>query len=160
MLAALAPAAVQGFPDGAPWGTADPAAPETCATCHFDYDAVPDAREITIEGLPRAVVAGKTYRLLIRFAQADALTAGFQLLAVADGGGGVFKGYSGDVECAGPAARSIVPMAAGDAEWILDWTAPGGPPRPIVFYVAVVAANDDGSPFGDTPHFRSFTLRP
>ena len=40
------------------------------------------------------------------------------------------------------------------------WTAPDLPDKKVTFNLAVTGANDDGSPFGDRIHFRSFTVTP
>lgn len=42
--------------------------------------------------------------------------------------------------------------------WKYQWRAPASIAQSIVFFVAASSANDDGSPFGDIIHFRSFEL--
>ena len=40
------------FPDGAPWGAANPAAEQDCAACHFDNEPLLASDGLVIHGLP------------------------------------------------------------------------------------------------------------
>ena len=156
--AALHAAAALAYPEGAPWGAANPSAAETCASCHFGYDAVSDSPRINIEGLPATAVPGESYPLLIRVDLPDAVTVGFQMIAVGDDDAGAFTAEAMHVEYAAAAIRSTSPAAIDDeTKWPLLWTAPATK-KPVRFFLAVMASNDDGSPFGDTPHFRTFDV--
>ena len=144
------------FPEGAPWGAANPDADENCGTCHFGYDATINAQSISVRGLPEAAVPGETYKLEISFADDEAVIAGFQLLAT----DGDFHVDGGDIEYLGAAIRSTKPSTADDGfNWLLSWTAPDNPGERVIIYVAVVAGNDDLSPFGDRAFFRTFKTR-
>jgi hypothetical protein len=149
------------YPEGAPWGAARPDAVESCATCHFDGDAVADSTAITVSGFPEEPQAGATYSLTVGFEVPEAATAGFQVLAISDGGGsGSFAAGAADMETGTGAIRSTHPsIADGGATWTFDWTAPPQAGAVIHFYIAVMASNDDGSPFGDQVHFLSLSIR-
>jgi hypothetical protein len=149
------------YPEGAPWGAARPGANESCATCHFDYEAIADSAAITVTGIPPQARPGATYSLAVEFRDRDATTAGFQVLATSDrGDGGSFGTGSKDMETGAGAIRSTRPSIAGNGiSWEFEWAAPDQPGAEITFYVAVMASNDDGSPFGDQVHFLSMSVR-
>lgn len=159
-LAALAAQAACAYPEGAPWGAADPQADENCSSCHYDYEPQRDSAALCIDGLPDTAVADRDYELTVRFSDDAAAVSGFQLLATAtDGVAGVFRSADADVETIGAASRSIRPAAGGgEVSWTLTWRVTGPRARSIVMYLAASAANDDRSPFGDTIHYRSFVV--
>jgi len=148
------------FPDGAPWGAANPATVQNCASCHFDDEPVRDSNALVIEGLPGQPAPGATYELKLVFVDPDIVIAGFQLIAqLVERQAGTFVSSAAGVEFIGSAIRSTVPVSSGDGvSWAFDWRAPAEIDSPIVLHVAACAANDDGSPFGDTIHFRSYRL--
>jgi hypothetical protein len=147
-------------PDGAPWGAARPSAAENCATCHFDSEAIQDSSLLRVDGLPETPVARETYELTIFFYDPDAVTAGFQLIAQAEGDrAGNFVSQASDVEFIGAAIRSTAALKNDQkVNWIIQWQTPAMLSLPIFFYVAATAANNDGSPLGDRIHFRSYRL--
>jgi hypothetical protein len=72
---------------------------------------------------------------------------------------GTFVSAAANVESIGAAIRLTTPVQNnGTVSWALQWHAPIKFSPPIVFYVAATAANDDGSPLGDSIHFRSYEL--
>lgn len=88
------------------------------------------------------------------------VVAGFQLIAVALGiDAGTFTSSDDNVETIGAAVRSTAP-ATGErrVSWQVVWHAPHKIPSTIIFYAAASAANDDGSPFGDTIHYRTYEI--
>lgn len=148
------------YPEGAPWGAANPDARESCGTCHYDYEPVRDSAALSIAGLPGEPVKGERYRLTIRFAPGEAAVAGFQLIAAAPEGAaaGSLESDAAGIETAGAAARSSEAVAVDpDAAWEVTWRTPDELPGMITFYIAASAANDDLSPFGDRIHYRSVT---
>lgn len=155
---ALPPAAA--YPEGAPWGAANPDARESCGSCHYGYEPVRNSAALSIAGLPGEPIAGERYRLTIRFAPGEAAVAGFQLIAAAPEGAeaGSLESDAAGIETAGDAARSTEPLAVDpEVAWQVTWRAPDELPRMITFYIAASAANDDLSPFGDRIHYRSVT---
>ena len=159
--AAMLVGVAHAYPEGAPWGAARPDAVESCATCHFDYEAVADSTAITVSGFPDQPQAGATYSLTVGFEVPEATTAGLQVLAISDGDdSGSFTASAADMETGTGAIRTTHPsIADGGATWTFDWTAPAQAGAVIHFYVAVMASNDDGSPFGDQVHFLSLRIR-
>ena len=161
-IAAFSVHAARAYPDGAPWGAANPAAEQNCATCHFGTDPVPDSEALVIKGLPRRPAPDSIYKLEIIFDDPDAVIAGFQLFAqAADHQAGTIVSSVADVEFIGAAIRSTMPIKNNRRfSWAVEWRAPGVVASNIDFYVAASASNDDGSPFGDTIHFRSYRITP
>jgi hypothetical protein len=159
-VAAFSLNAARAFPDGAPWGAANPAAEQHCASCHFDADPVRDSAALVIDGLPPEPQPGGIYPLRIVFRDPGMVTAGFQLIAHAGNvQAGTFASSDDEIEFIGAAIRSTAPLNDDEGvSWAVEWRAPGEVASPIVFYVAASAANDDGSPFGDTIHYRSYRL--
>lgn len=159
---ALSMAGARAYPDGAPWGAANPAAEQNCASCHFDGAPIHDSEVLAIDGLPQQIAARETYELEITFSDPEATIAGFQLIAqAADQHAGTFVSSGASVEFVGAAIRSTVPIRNNDGiSWPVEWRTSDVTSSPVVLYVAVTAANDDGSPFGDTIHFRSYKLEP
>jgi hypothetical protein len=152
--------AARAFADGAPWGAANPAAEQHCASCHFENDPVRDSAALLIDGLPAKPEPGTTYELQIIFEDSDIVIAGFQLIAHAgQEEAGTFTSSDADIEFIGAAIRSTAPARSdGGVSWAIAWRAPGELTLPVIFYVAAAAANDDESPFGDTIHFRSYRI--
>ena len=148
------------FPDGAPWGAADPAAEQSCASCHFGTDPVRNSPALLIRGLPRVPKPGSSYDLDVVFADPDTVVAGFQMLArSAERSAGTFAATMSDVEVVETAVRSIIPISSNKGvSWSVKWRAPDVVADSIVFYVAALSADDDGSPFGYTVHFRTYRL--
>lgn len=145
------------FPGGAPWGTANPQSGQNCTACHFDYQAIPDSKSLTIRGLPVAPVSGTTYELMVSFVDSVAIIAGFQMFVST----GQFSASQKYIETTGSSIRSTRPIAnKNGVVWAMLWTAPDLADKKVTFNLAVTGANDDGSPFGDQIHFRSFTVTP
>lgn len=158
--AALSLDAALAFPDGAPWGAANPAAEQHCASCHFSAEPIHDSSALHIDGLPSKPVPGASYELRIVFVDPQMVSAGFQLIAyAADDDAGIITSTEEDVESIGSALRSTAP-ATNDkgVSWVVEWRAPVKLVSPIFFYVAASAANHDGSPLGDTIHYRLYEL--
>jgi len=154
-LALLSSASVFAYPDAPPWGAANPAADESCGSCHYDYEPVRDSDAIELAGLPSAASPGRVYELRVRMAGTDAAVCGFQLVATA----GTFTVDSDALEAAETAVRSTRAVENdGVVEWTFSWRAPEQQHGNIEMYLAVSAANDDQSPFGDTIHYRRFVV--
>jgi hypothetical protein len=160
IVAAFTLNAARAFPDGAPWGAANPAAEQHCASCHFETDPVRNSTALAVDGLPAKPTPGASYELKITFADPGIVIAGFQLIAHAnDQDAGSFSSTAADIEFVGAAIRSTAPTSSNQrVSWEVEWLAPGEVAAPVVFYIAASAANDDGSPFGDTIHYRSYRL--
>lgn len=145
---------VAAHPDGAPWGSADPAATENCASCHFDQAAIKNAGAISLEGLPAEPTPRRAYDLMLRFTPFEEGVAGFLLSTSA----GFFVTTAGGLEAQGREVRSNQAMPlTGAIEWRVTWVSPQEDTLAI-FHAAVNAANNDASPFGDQVYFQRFEL--
>jgi len=144
------------FPDGAPWGAADPEAEETCSSCHFDNDVVLDSEAIGIEGLPERFTPGEVYELVLKFTAPEASTAGFLISATE---GSDFMAVAENTERNKNEIRSTAPLKNDSgASWKMEWRAPGATVKEVMFYIAANAANNDASSFGDHIHYRKIIV--
>lgn len=153
LLVTLASSPALASPAGAPWGAADPAARDSCASCHFDADPEMNSAAIRLAGLPQHVEPGRTYVIDIVFPVAGA--AGFMLMA---SHGDFSAEGADDLEANGGEIRSIAARQGDDRPWRVAWRAPDAGAQEIVFLLAVNEGNDDMSPFGDRIHYRKFTI--
>ena len=163
VLAALtaAGASAHAYPEGAPWGAANPLAAESCSTCHFDADPTMDSHELAIIGLPQHVRPGEAYPLRLVLTDETSVTSGFQIVVASDGDAGWFSATDERIESEGAAVRSNEPSAAPDdkhVSWSFVWHVPDELTSPAQFHAAATAANDDGSPLGDRVHYRTFIV--
>ncbi len=141
------------YPDGAPWGSTDPESPQSCASCHFDGEAVMDSAAVKLSfSKPLSQVkAGETEKIYLVF-DGESKVAGFQLSASA----GQFIDSGELLESRGGEVRSIQPfLGEGKPIWAVQWRAPAEPVDNVEFHAAVNAADGDGSPFGDVIHFKT-----
>ncbi len=147
------------YPEGAPWGAADPAAEQSCDSCHYDYDPVQDSDALRIDGLPAVAEAGEEYELTVRFDHDEAASSGFQVIAGGgDLSGGQFRVEADAIEAAGAAARSTATRLREEGfEWTVWWRAPAAAEQ-LTLFVAASSANDDQSPFGDTIHYQQYEI--
>ncbi|MEM8548023.1 MAG: choice-of-anchor V domain-containing protein [Pseudomonadota bacterium] len=166
LLACCAGADALAYDEGAPWGAADPGAEEHCASCHWEVDPRYESTALTLERLPEHYEPGQRYVLIVHARGIDAAVAGFQLIATADGQlAGEFAAEDGKNPLTAVAtegniirSRRTVPISANAALWTVIWKAPTEGTCPVTFLLAVTGANDDQSPFGDTAHYRQFSV--
>lgn len=162
--ALLCTALAHGYPEGAPWGAADPGAQEHCASCHWERTPQRHSAHITLDGLPTRVAAGGRYDLSVVIDDARMKNSGFQIIAVVEGqpAGTFFVAPGTHMETAtiGTMLRSTQPQRAlaKRVRWRFVWHAPTKLASSVIFFVAASAANDDGSPFGDTVHYQKFEV--
>ena len=161
-IAALTSSTASAYPDGSPWGAANPSAEQHCASCHFDYDPVTESDAIRIDGLPKKVAANQEYELIVRFLADATVISGFQMTAHTENeDAGTFSSPDPDVEYIGAAIRSTAWREYdGGVAWPVKWHTPSAVGPQIAIYVAASSSNYDGSPFGDTIHFKSYVLGP
>ncbi|MEM9619080.1 MAG: choice-of-anchor V domain-containing protein [Pseudomonadota bacterium] len=164
---AAAPFPSGAFPDGAPWGSADPSGAQNCASCHFDSEAVLSSDALFFLGsVPEKILAGEAYSFGVASLADINSVVGFLLAATCEGEPcGVFLPGESGQEVNGSQIRSTelqTPFskggASGIASWIVQWRAPIDLTSPVDFHFAVNIANDDQSPLGDQIHYRSHTI--
>ena len=150
------------YPEGAPWGAANPKSEANCATCHFDNEALQNSRALVVEGLPEEVAPDTSYELIVVFENPEGVAAGFQLIVWSDDSeAGTFTSAAENTEAVGSAIRSTAPVIKeGSVSWAFRWKAPAIITKPITFYLAATAANHDLSPLGDRVHFNSYRISP
>lgn len=157
---AAAPAPLSAFPDGAPWGSADPDGAQSCASCHYFEDAVQRSDAILVTGLPDKVEQGKTYSFSLSLVDTDYATMGFLMAASR---GQFVSVHDEKTETHETMARSTAPKRADDeaSYWTLEWAAPAELPvgDVVTFNIAINASNDDASPFGDVIHYRTIQTK-
>ncbi len=145
----------------------------TCQACHFDGPLNAPGGHLTLDGVPEAYVAGRTYRLTVTLHRPAMAAGGFELAArLAESGlqAGAFDVAGGRVRLTGVDTSAVqyavhtragtTPSAPDTARWSLVWHAPPGPAGPVVFHLAANAANDDDSEFGDFIYLTSRTVPP
>jgi hypothetical protein len=126
----------------------------TCANCHSGGNG---GAGVFLSGMPTTYAVGQTYPLTLTVTDADALAAGFQILAAASGSNntqiGTFSVPAG-TELTGARLQHSTPLAitGGEAVWEFDWIAPStGAPAAVTFYFAGNAVNLAAGNGGDDP---------
>ena len=159
-LAALAPAPVAAYADGAPPGFSGGFGEQSCHACHFEAEPNTPPGSLTIEGVPAQAVAGQRYPLTVTLTRPGLVLAGFQLSArFSDGkqAGTLAPGEGeqervrvetqGGVQYANQRQKGGAPSAPDVARWTVLWTAPD--PGAVEFHAAANAANNDERVGGD-----------
>ena len=166
-LMVLGPLPLSAYPDGAPWGSANPASAENCASCHYDGSAIVDSEAISFPYERGDLFNGGPVDVYVQFKNPNNKKIGFQIQASA----GAFTSEYDDIEVKGLQARSLAqrdnaswPEILGSnlfpdvVMWKLEWTAPEPPDGDVYFWIAVNESNDDQSSFGDQIHFKSIKI--
>ena len=153
------------FPDGAPWGAANPANPDHSASWHWERPARANSQQLELDGLPERVRSGGVYALTVTLSDPTMQISGFQIVAEADGQpAGEFSARDERLESAliGTMLRTMTPAdaLAGRVRWQFEWQAPATIGSPVIVYLAASAANNDGSPFGDVIHYQQYMITP
>jgi hypothetical protein len=164
------PAALLAFGDGPAPGATGGFGEPTCASCHVDAPTNASVGLLAIDGLPSAFSPGTQYIVSVTLTRVDLMRAGFALAArYAEGTSrGQQAGHLDEldarvqiltsgtrpVQYAVHTAAGSHASTPGSSTWRMMWTAPLDPQGPVVFHLAVNAANDDGSPLGDAIYLR------
>ena len=145
------------YPNGAPWGAAQPTNPENCSSCHYDFEPVADSDQVLVDGLPARIQPGEPFALRLTLTDRHARTSGFQLLVTSADDIAIDCDRE-RVECIVNGARSTATELLKDdkAVWELTLTPAGS--GPVTLTIAASAANDDQSPFGDRIHYREIQI--
>lgn len=164
---AAAPLPLMAYPDGAPWGSADPASAENCASCHYDGDAIVDSEAVSFSYERGELYAGGPIDVYVQFKNPNNKKTGFQIRSSA----GAFTSEYDDIEANDIQARSLAqrdnaswPEILGSTlvpdvvMWKLRWTVPETSDGDVYFWIAVNESNDDQSPFGDQIHFKTIRI--
>ena len=159
----LVPSDALAYPEGPPWGAANPEHPDHCASCHWERAPRFASTQSEIRGLPDIIKPGGRYKLRLVFSDPAAEIAGFQSIMEGDGepsGSLITNDPTTEVATFGTQLRTIAPksLLAGRVVWDFQWQAPAKLASDVRIYIAVSAANDDGSPFGDAVHYNTVKI--
>ena len=165
--------------NGAPIASTGAPSESTCAksTCHNTYavNSGDGLLDLQIAGnAGNSYTPGATYRLTVSLNQSSINRFGFQLQALKNAdntqagtlvitdslrtqtlaGGNEFTGRNyATYKYAG-----TEPYTNGLGQWSFDWIAPEAGAGDVTFYYAGVAANNDGSDYGDLVYTKQLTL--
>jgi hypothetical protein len=139
----------------------------TKSGCHQDFavNSGPGTSSLQITGGMTTYVPGMTYTLTAQISQTNLHRFGFQVLALAD----MDSSNTGTFQLSQGSRTQIIPgngtlasrnymtytyagttaLSPGFDQWSFQWTAPQTDKGPVTFYLATIAANDDGTDNGD-----------
>ena len=147
--------------DGPPDGVAADA-PQffNCTACHATH--APDSGDgsLALAGAPERYLPGQTYSLTVTIADPGQARWGFQMTAQAENGAAGRFAITDPVntQLSNPGFGSYVKhtnagtrrgSTNGPVSWSVDWTAPAAGAGTVRFYLAGVAADNNGSFFND-----------
>lgn len=136
----------------------------TCTECHGSFPLNAAGGSVQITGLPLNYRPGQVIPITVRVSQQNAVTYGFQTLALDRNGinSGTFANQAGRTQIidgiVGGQQRfyiehtlsGITPMQFGFNTWTFNWTAPANTRRgKLTLYAAGNATNSDGTTAGD-----------
>ena len=139
----------------------------TTSGCHqsFVVNNGPGSTSINFEDGSTTYIPGKTYILNVQVNQANLIRFGFQMVALKNKDNtnvGAFTptdasrnqvttGYGNlaDRKYITYTFKSTSTLTAGKGTWSFNWTAPANDEGPVTFYLAAIAANNDGNDLGD-----------
>jgi len=125
----------------------------TCIGCHNAGPTNLTDGFAILSGAPTSITPNTTYNMTLEVSDADAVNAGFQIVASDGTNGnmvGTFTATTGTrvVGSGGGIGRlthsSPQNFNSGSADWAVTWTSPASPPANVTFYFAVNAANGNG----------------
>lgn len=164
--------------NGAPASSTGAPGEVDCTTsgCHTGYtlNSGLGSASITIANGATEYIPGTTYTITARVNQTSITRFGFQLVALANSNDSAV----GTINVTDGARTQIIngygalsnrkyvtytypgtsALSSGLGEWSFEWTAPPSDKGPVTFYLAAIAANDDGTDDGDYCYTSSLTL--
>lgn len=146
--------------------------------CHSDYAPNAGTAQLTAsiaDGIT-SYEPGKTYPVTVSTTDPGLVRFGFQAVALKNSdntNAGYIKitdaprtqiipgyGKTADRKYATYTYEGTNAVSAGLGKWSFEWTAPETNEGPITFYIASVAANNDGTDAGDYTYSKRITLDP
>jgi hypothetical protein len=163
--------------NGAPASSTGAPGEVNCTTsgCHVGYtlNSGPGNVSLTISNAATEYIPGTTYTITASVNQGSLTRFGFQLVALANDNSTVgtltvndaprtqiINGYgalSGRKYMTYTFSGTTA-VSSGLGEWSFEWTAPAIDKGPVTFYLATIAANNDGTDGGDYCYTKSLTL--
>lgn len=148
----------------------------TTSGCHQSYKVNSGSGKLSvhIENGLSSYIPGKTYPVTVEVEQASLLRFGFQMVALKDKDNSnvgvliptdgsrnqVTPGYGifSDRKYITYTFKSTNATIVGKSTWTFNWTAPATDEGSITFYVAGIAANNDGNDLGDYGYTTSLKI--
>lgn len=182
IVSAFAFVAFNNLPDpmssGAPAQSTGAPDEKDCSTsgCHSDFKVNSGSAElsITTENGISQYETGKTYPVTVSISNPGLVRFGFQVLALRNSD----HTNAGTIKLTDPQRTQIIDgygnlasrryitytypgtdaVSSGLGKWTFNWIAPETNDGPVTFYVASIAANDDGTDSGDYTYTRQLTM--
>ncbi len=136
----------------------------SCTMCHTDAASHP--AQFVVLGLPKEYEPGKAYKITVEITKGPNCEGGVAC------GGFAATVNAGELKVIDPkdtfittdtmtGQKIITHTKEGSLlrKWTFEWIAPEKPEK-VTFKIAVIAANGDGSPFGDAYAAKEITLTP
>jgi hypothetical protein len=165
--------------NAAPLGSTGAPGENTCAksTCHIGSSINAGAAQLAVEinSLSNQYTPHQTYDLTVSLAQTGIERFGFQVLALNENNQNVGQFIVTDSTRTQPqqglgiyTGRNYItykylgtnPFSSGLGKWDFQWQAPDSYQGKIKFFVAAVAANNDGTDLGDSVYTKQLVLEP
>jgi len=148
----------------------------TTSGCHesFALNSGQGTAAISIENGSTSYIPSKTYNIIVETSFPNLNRFGFQLVAIKDED----SSNVGTLSCTEQSRTQIIKgvdklasrnymtytfdgstaLSKGNNKWQFNWTAPAADEGKITFYLATIAADDNGSDLGDYCYTKSSTL--
>lgn len=164
---------------GAPSASTGAPSEKHCASsgCHSDFEPNSGSATLSVSLETNGIKEyqpGKTYPITVSVSNPDIIRFGFQVVALRNsdnGNAGIIKlldsqrtqilsgyGIIADRRYITYTYEGTNAISNGYGEWSFEWTAPEASEGPITFYIASLAANDDGTDSGDHTYSKKITL--
>lgn len=143
---------------------------ESCHSCHFDYDLNQPEGELLVSGIGDSFKPGESHTITITVKRENLGRAGFQMTARFQDSiqAGSFElsdeltttpNIDNDITYVQHGVGKV--KATGDEKsWKVTWITPNQTKKPVIFNLAVNAANGDASEFGDWIYVREIQAEP
>ena len=176
----LSAAAMQVDSNSAPASNTGAPGENNCTTssCHDTYavNSGTGSTAINFENGITSYVPGKTYSISVEVSQASLMRFGFQMVALKNSDNantGIFspadvsknqvtKGFGNlsNRKYITYTYESTLAQIPGKGSWAFNWTAPSTNEGAITFYLAGLAADNNGNDYGDYCYTKSLSISP
>ncbi len=145
---------------------------QSCHLCHLDNPVNAPGGAVTLDGLPPAFAAGRSYPITVTVKRDGLRRGGFEIAARFASGkqkghqAGSWRPLDTRVQLIPGAVDKVLTFVqhnlagsrvpeTGANTWTIEWTAPADAVAPVQFNVAANASNNDDSPLGDFIYLKS-----
>lgn len=137
----------------------------TCSSCHSPGSGGTGSTNISISGNPSSYALNTTYSITVSVTQAAAPIYGFEMAAVnaSNTNAGSFTNIATTSTTNGTVLGNSISFirqssALASGIWTFNWKSPTSDVGNITFYLAGLAANNNGSKSGDYVYTKTLTL--